>query len=174
MSDLRYPIGPFAAPDRHTPESRAGFIKDVEAAPAGLRAAVAGLTDEQLRHPYRDGGWSVAQVVHHVVDSHINCYVRFKLAATEDNPPVKAYDEKRWAELPDATTTDLRMSLDILTALHARWTQFLHALPPEGFARTFQHSVLGPVPLDRALALYAWHGKHHIAHITALRRRQGW
>ena len=174
MTDLRYPIGPFVAPERYAPHLRAAFINDIEATPSRMRAAVEGLSSGQVRHPYRDGGWTVAQVVHHVADSHLNSYVRFKLAATEDNPPVKAYDEKLWAELPDAVTTDLTASLDLLASLHARWVIFLRGLRADDFARTFQHSALGAVSLDRALALYAWHGRHHTAHITGLRDRQGW
>jgi len=174
MSDLRYPIGPFLAPSVFTAELRSEFSAQIEAAPAGLRAAVAGLTEDQLRHTYREGGWTVAQVVHHVADSHVNAYVRFKLAATEDNPPIKAYNEALWAELADATSLDLRASLGLLDALHARWIAFLRSLSAGQFSRTFNHSALGPVTLDRALALYAWHGRHHTAHITTLRERMGW
>ena len=112
--------------------------------------------------------------MHHVADSHVNAYVRFKLAATEDNPPIKAYNERLWAELADATSLDLRASLGLLDALHARWVAFLRSLGADQFSRTFNHSVTGPVTLDRALALYAWHGRHHTAHITTLRERMGW
>jgi uncharacterized damage-inducible protein DinB len=174
MSDLRYPIGPFLPPSFFTPEHRAAFIAHIEALPARLRSAVDGLSEAQLRQPYRDGGWTVAQVVHHVADSHVNSYVRFKLAATEDNPPVKAYDEGRWAQLPDALSTDLRASVALLDALHARWILFLRNMSPEHFKRTFNHSAMGSVTLDWALALYAWHGRHHTAHITTLRDRMGW
>lgn len=174
MSDPRYPIGPLVAPSTYTPELRSASIAQIEATPAHVRAAVNGLTAVQLQQPYREGGWTVAQVVHHMADSHVNAYVRFKLAATEDNPPVKAYDEQRWAELPDAVAVDLRASLALLDALHTRWTAFLRGLTPEQFGRSFQHSKLGPVTLDRALAIYAWHGRHHVAHITSLRERQGW
>ncbi len=174
MSELRYPIGPFKAPAVFTPELRKEFIAQIEATPARLRAAVAGLTEVQLRHPYRAEGWTVAQVVHHVADSHVNSYVRFKLAATEDNPSIKAYNEALWAELPDATSLDLRASLGLLDALHARWIAFLRSLSADQFARTFNHSAMGPVTLDRAAALYAWHGRHHTAHITTLRERMGW
>jgi hypothetical protein len=174
MSDLRYPVGPFTAPGQYTPELRASFIGEIEALPAHMRAAVAGLTVEQLRTPYREGGWTVAQVVHHVGDSHINAYVRIKLALTEDNTPVKAYDEKKWAELPDATGIDPRVSLDLLTSLHARWTVLLKSLKAADFSRTFQHSEMGLVVLDRVVAMYAWHSRHHVAHITSLRQRMGW
>ena len=174
MSDVRYPIGPFHPPSECTPELRAELIAQIEATPAWLRSAVAGLTESQLLQPYREEGWSVAQVVHHVADSHVNAYVRFKLAATEDNPPIKAYNERLWAELADATSLDLRASLGLLDALHARWVAFLRSLGADQCFRTFNHSVTGPVTLDRALALYAWHGRHHTAHITTLRERMGW
>jgi uncharacterized damage-inducible protein DinB len=174
MEDQRYPIGAFAPPASYTPEGRRRFIHEIAALPAQLRAAVAGLTPDQLRHPYREEGWSVAQVVHHLADSHLNAYVRFKLAATADNPTVVGYDEAAWARFPDAVATRIDGSLAILEALHARWVPFLESLPPEAFERTYNHSVLGPVALDRAVALYAWHGRHHVAHVTRLRERQGW
>jgi len=174
MSELNYPIGPFTAPEHYTPELRASFIGHIEAAPSHLRAAVAGLTSEQLRTPYRDGGWTVAQTVHHMADSHLNAFVRFKFAITEDNPPIRAYDEKKWAELPDATNLDIQTSLGLLEGLHARWTVLLTSLNPADFGRTFQHSDLGPVALDRVVAMYAWHSRHHVAHLTSLRQRMGW
>lgn len=174
MEDQRYPIGAFAPPASYTPEGRRAFILAIAALPAQLRAAVAGLTPDQMRHPYREEGWSVGQVVHHLADSHLNAYVRFKLAATADNPTVVGYDEAAWARFPDAVATRVDHSLAILEGLHARWVAFLESRPPEAFERTYNHSVLGPVALDRALALYAWHGRHHIAHVTELRTRQGW
>jgi uncharacterized damage-inducible protein DinB len=174
MEDQRYPIGTFAPPASYSTEGRQGFIRDIAELPSKVRAAVAGLTPEQLLHPYRDEGWSVAQVVHHLADSHMNAYVRFKLAATSDNPTVIGYDEAAWARLQDAVATRIDSSLAILDAVHERWVSFLESLSPEAFARTYNHSVLGPVELDRALALYAWHGRHHVAHITGLRARQGW
>jgi uncharacterized damage-inducible protein DinB len=174
MSDPRYPIGPFAAPSEFTPARRREYIDQIAALPARLRAAVEGLTEPYLEHPYREEGWTVAQVVHHVADSHVNAYVRFKLAATEDNPLVKAYNESRWAEFTDAGRADVRPSLDLLAGLHLRWVEFLRGLTEEQFGRTYQHSVMGPVTLDHALAMYAWHGRHHTAHITALRERMGW
>jgi uncharacterized glyoxalase superfamily protein PhnB/uncharacterized damage-inducible protein DinB len=174
MEDLRYPVGTFTPPASYSAEGRQAFIRDIAALPSHLRAAVAGLTPEQLQHPYRDEGWSVAQVVHHLADSHMNSYIRFKLAATADNPTVVGYDETAWARFPDAVSTDLDGSLAILDAVHGRWVRFLESLGPASFARTFNHSVLGPVPLDRALALYAWHGHHHLAHITGLLTRMGW
>ena len=172
--DPRYPIGPFTPPSAFTPELRREYIGQIAAVPARLRAAVDGLTEGYLDHPYRDEGWTVAQVVHHVADSHINAYVRFKLAVTEDNPPVKAYNEALWAGLADASATDVRASLDLLASLHGRWVAFLRSLDDAQFSRTYQHSAMGPVTLDHALALYAWHGRHHTAHITSLRERMGW
>lgn len=174
MSDPRYPIGPFTPPPAYTPESRRQCIDEIAAVPGRLHAAVDGLSEGYLGHPYREGGWTLAQVVHHVADSHINAYVRFKLAVTEDNPPVKAYNEARWAELADARSDDVRVSLALLEALHLRWVTCLRGLEPSQFGRTYHHSAMGPVTLDHALALYAWHGRHHTAHITALRDRMGW
>lgn len=174
MVDPRYPIGTFVAPAMFTQELREAGIGQIEALPKNLRLAVEGLGESQLLHSYREEGWTVAQVVHHVADSHLNAYVRFKLAATEDNPPVKAYNEALWAELADATVTDVRTSLDLLGALHARWVRFLRGLGADQFSRTFNHSTMGPVTIDRALALYAWHGRHHVAHVTTLRERMGW
>ena len=172
--DPRYPIGTFTPPPSFTPALRAEYIEQIAAVPARLREAVVGLTEPYLGHPYREDGWTVAQVVHHVADSHINAYVRFKLAVTEDNPPVKAYNEARWAELADAAAGDVRGSLDLLESLHGRWVAFLRSLDAAQFDRTYNHSAMGPVTLDHALALYAWHGRHHTAHITALRERMGW
>lgn len=174
MVDPRYPIGTFVPPASFTPELREASIGQVEALPGHLALAVEGLTEARLLHPYREEGWTVAQVVHHVADSHLNAYVRFKLAATEDNPPVKAYNEALWAELADATVTNVQTSLDLLGALHTRWVGFLRALGADQFSRTFSHSTMGPVTIDRALALYAWHGRHHVAHVTTLRDRMGW
>jgi uncharacterized damage-inducible protein DinB len=174
MTDPRYPIGPFAPPSEVTPALRREYIDQIAAVPGRLRVAVDGLTDGYLDHPYREEGWSVAQVVHHVADSHINAYVRFKLAVTEDNPAVKAYNEALWASLADASTTDIRASLDLLESLHERWVTFLRSLDAAQFSRTYNHSATGPVTLDHALALYAWHGRHHTAHITTLRERMGW
>jgi uncharacterized damage-inducible protein DinB len=174
MSDPRYPIGPFAPPAAFTPEGRREYIDQIAAVPGRLHAAVDGLSEGYLGHPYRDDGWTLAQVVHHVADSHINAYVRFKLAVTEDNPPVKAYNEALWAGLADAAAADVRGSLALLGALHGRWVTFLRSLDEAQFQRTYLHSALGPVTLDHALALYAWHGRHHTAHITSLRERMGW
>ncbi len=174
MTDLRYPIGRFEPPARVGPEERRGFIERIAALPAEVRRAVDGLGPERLDTPYRPGGWTVRQVVHHLPDSHLNAYVRMKLALTEDAPTVKTYEEARWAELPEARTAPVEISLALLEALHARWTLLLRALAPGDFARSFRHPDLGPVTLDHALALYAWHGRHHVAHITGLRDRMGW
>ena len=142
--------------------------------PARLRAAVAGLNEEQLATPYRPGGWTVRQVVHHVPDSHMNSYMRFKLAMTEEQPQIRTYHEERWAELEDARNGPLEISLNLLDWLHQRWVLFLRSLTEDDFKKTFQHPEWGLVPLDKAVGLYAWHGKHHVAHITGLRERNGW
>ena len=172
--DLRYPIGRFKFPDSVTAVERKEFIAAIEAAPDGLRHAVAGLDDEQLSAAYRPGGWTVRQLVHHVPDSHMNAYVRFRLALTEDEPVIKPYAEDRWAQLADATASPIGDSLDLLDSLHRRWAALLRSMSEIDFACTFRHPELGVVRLDRNLALYAWHGRHHIAHVTALRDRMGW
>jgi hypothetical protein len=173
--DLRYPIGPFVVPDEVKPVERTGLIDRVAAAPASLRAAVAGLTPAQLDTPYRPGGWTVRQVTHHVPDSHMGAYARFKLALTERVPIIKPYDEARWAELPDTAGTNLETSLRLLEALHERWLVLLHALGSAEWALGYFHPERGRVlRLDQTLALYAWHGRHHVAHVTRLREREGW
>ena len=170
-TDLRYPVGQFEWPSG---QGRESSIEEIAAAPARLRAAVEDLSTEQLDTPYRPGGWTVRQVVHHLADSHLNSYARFRLALTEEEPMVKPYDEKAWAQLADARTGDVDVSLRLLEALHARWVALLRSLSPADFARTFRHPEHGVWPLERNLALYAWHGRHHTAHITALRERMGW
>ncbi|HLH00278.1 MAG TPA: bacillithiol transferase BstA [Bryobacteraceae bacterium] len=172
--DLRYPVGKFHFPDSVTPEERSKFVEQIAEAPARLRAAVAGLNDAQLDTPYRPGGWTVRQVVHHVPDSHINSYTRFRLALTEDQPTIKPYEEGRWAELADARTAPIEVSLRLLECLHSRWVGLLRSLSGEQWKRTFRHPDLGLVTLDKNAALYAWHGRHHVAHITNLRDRKGW
>lgn len=175
MSDLRYPIGKFAwAGPSNTPAERKKFIKEIEQTPARLRVAVAGLSPKQLRTPYRPGGWTVWQTVHHLPESHMNAYMRFKLALTEDRPTIKPYDEAQWAKTGEVANTNLEVSLALLEALHQRWVRLLRSLSKEDFSRVFVHPELGEVSLDRNLALYAWHGKHHTAHITELRKRMGW
>jgi uncharacterized damage-inducible protein DinB len=174
MSDPRYPIGKFQFPDSVSSSEAAAFIDDIAACPANLRAAVDGLNEEQLDTPYRDGGWTVRQLVHHVADSHINSYVRFKLGATEDNPRITSYEEQLWAELADGKTLPISISLDLLELLHKRWVVFLRSLSEEQLQRTFNHPQSGANSLARNLALYSWHGRHHVAHVTALRQAKGW
>jgi uncharacterized damage-inducible protein DinB len=139
-----------------------------------MRTAVQGLSDEQLNTPYRPEGWTVRQVVHHVPESHLNSYIRFKLAITEDEPTIKPYFEDRWAKLDDANTAPVELSLNLLDALHERWVWFLRSLKEGDFQRTFRHPEMGTVSLDKNIALYAWHGRHHVAHVTSLRERMGW
>jgi hypothetical protein len=172
--DLRYPVGKFAFPEAVTPEDRLRFIEQIAEAPARMKAAVAGLSAEQLDIPYRPGGWTVRQVVHHVPDSHLNSYVRFRWALTEDVPVIKAYHEDRWAELSDARTAPVDVSLALLESLHARWGALLSSLSDQDWKRTFRHPELGPVSLEKNAALYAWHGRHHVAHIRGLRDRMSW
>jgi hypothetical protein len=174
MSDLSYPIGKFVPPSEYTAEGRAAAIGQIRETPARVRQAVHGLTSPQLLTPYREGGWTAAQVVHHLADAHINGYVRFKWALTEDRPAIKLYDQAQWASLPDATTADVGDSLSLLETLHVRWVQLLDTMTAIDFSREFLHPVRGPETLDRHLALYAWHGRHHTAHITSLRTRLGW
>lgn len=172
--DLQYPIGRFAWSGSNSEDDRKRYMDEIEQAPARLRAAVAGLSDVQLDTPYRPGGWTVRQVVHHVPDSHLNSYVRFRLALTEKEPTIKPYDESQWAELADARMAPIEISLALLESLHARWTLLLRSLSSADFAREFRHPELGTVSLDKNLALYAWHGRHHVAHIASLRQRMGW
>ena len=172
--DARYPIGKFSIEGEITPERRREWIARIAAMPARFRAAVAGLSPEQLDTPYRDGGWTVRQLVHHLPDSHMNAYVRFKLALTEDNPPVKTYEEALWAQLPDTHDTAPEVSLALLDALHTRWINLLAALDDAQWRRTLHHPEWGGIALDTLLAQYAWHGDHHVAHVTALRERMGW
>ena len=175
MTDPRYPIGPFQlTDDKLTDEQRQELIAQFAAAPARLRAAVAGLNDAQLDTPYREGGWTVRQLAHHVADSHMNGYIRVKFALTEDVPTIKAYDENTWVKLGDTPATPIETSLNLLEALHERWANLFRSLTLEEFARTFRHPELGTLSLNRQLALYAWHGRHHTAHVTALRERMGW
>jgi len=172
--DLRYPIGKFAPPESITPEARTRWIEEIADAPARFREAVAGLNEAQLDTPYRPGGWTVRQVIHHVADSHLNSYVRFRLALTEEQPAIKPYDEVKWAELHDACCGPVDMSLLLLESLHVRWVALLRSLSEKDFARQYRHPEDGVVRLDAALAAYAWHGKHHAAHITGLRTRMSW
>jgi uncharacterized damage-inducible protein DinB len=173
MSDPRFPIGKFSYSGSVSAAEKKQFLDDIEQAPARLRAAVKGLSDPQLDTPYRDGGWSVRQVVHHVPDSHMNAYIRFKLALTEDDPTIKTYMEDRWAELRDSREP-IDNSLVMLDSLHKRWVILLRSMSDADWKRTFRHPELGSMPLEKSLALYAWHGPHHTAHVTTLREKMGW
>jgi hypothetical protein len=174
MADPRYPIGKFSFDGTLTERQKSKFLDDIEKTPARLEAAIHGLTEKQLDTPYRDGGWTVRQVIHHVPDSHLNSYIRFKLALTEDEPTIRSYMEDRWAELPEAKTAPVEPSLALLSSLHTRWMLMLRALQPADWKRTFRHPEIGLMTLEKNLALYSWHGQHHVAHITALRERMGW
>jgi hypothetical protein len=174
VTDLRYPIGKVSYEGPLSEEQKRKYLSDIEQTPANLRAAVKGLSDLQLDTPYRPEGWTVRQVTHHVPDSHMNAYVRFKLALTEDEPTIKPYAEDRWANLADTKITPIEVSLAMMDSLHMRWMQLLRSLKPEDWKRNLRHPELGIVPLEKNLAIYSWHGRHHVAHITALRERNGW
>jgi hypothetical protein len=173
MTDLRFPIGTFQKRGTLAPAERAECIRQIAETPRLLRAAVAGLSEAQLETPYRPGGWTVRQVVHHLPDSHLNAYVRFRLALTEEQPTIKPYAEARWAELCDARTAPVEMSLVLLASLHERWVMLLRSLGEADFRRTLLHPDNGVMTLDHLLELYAWHGRHHEAHIAGLRRSGG-
>jgi uncharacterized damage-inducible protein DinB len=170
--DLRYPIGKFRWPESVSAKERVGLIETIASAPARLREAVAGLSEDQFDTPYREGGWTVRQVVHHVPESHMNSYIRFKLALTETEPVVKPYDEDAWARLPDVAATPVEVSLQLLDSLHRRWVILLRGLKDSDWKKQFRHPEIGLVSLESNLALYAWHGDHHIAHITQMRLRR--
>jgi uncharacterized damage-inducible protein DinB len=176
MSDdaQRYPVGSFRYAGAMDDAQRAAAIVAIGETPERLRAAVSGLSPVQLGTPYREGGWTVRQVVHHVPDSHMNAYTRFKLAVTEDRPTIKPYDEAQWAELADGRDAPIEPSLTLLTALHERWVLFLRSMPAPAWSRMFLHPERGEMTVDELLALYAWHGRHHVAHITSLRERMRW
>lgn len=175
MEDLSYPIGTFEHQGEITEEELQLWLKDIETTPSRLRAAVAGLSEAQLDTPYRPGGWTVRQVVHHVADSHLNSYTRFKLALTEEEPTIRPYYEDRWAELEDGRTAPVELSLDLVEALHSRWMLLLRSLNREVLSHSFIHPESGSsIRLDWNVGNYAWHGNHHIAHITRLRDRMGW
>jgi hypothetical protein len=175
MEDLRYPIGQFRYEGEPDQPRREQWIEEIAATPANLRAAVAGLAPHQLDTPYRDKGWTVRQVVHHLPDSHLNAYTRIKLALTEDVPIIKPYEEARWAELPDGRVGPIELSLNLLESLHHRWVLLLRQLTQADFRRRFMHPEHGrPLEVQETLALYAWHGRHHVAHIASLRRRMAW
>jgi hypothetical protein len=174
MADLSYPIGKFTPESHLSSQRRAELSAQIAEAPARLRAAVQGLSDQQLDTPYRPQGWTVRQVVHHLPDSHMNAYIRFKLALTESEPTIKPYEQQLWAELADARQTPIETSLTLLDCLHQRWVILFKSIAEGDWQRTFRHPELGVVRLDTNLALYAWHGHHHVAHITNLRERMGW
>ena len=171
---LAYPVGKFKAPTGIRAAERAPWIEELTTAPELLRRAVEHLNDRQLDTRYRPAGWTVRQVVHHLPDSHLNAYIRYKLALTEDQPKVVSYDEAAWAELPEARTGPVALSVDLLAAVHQRWLASLRGLAPEQFERTYLHPEMGVVSLHFLLALYAWHGRHHVAQITSLATREGW
>jgi DinB superfamily len=175
LDELRYPLGRFAYRGPQTVEQRRGCVERIEAAPGAVRRAVEGLTETQLDTPYRDGGWTLRQVVHHLPDSHLNAYTRFRLALTEPTPTIRPYFEHLWAELADARMAPIELSLALLEALHRRWTLLLRSLGPTEWELRYMHPEHGREwTLDEALAMYAWHGEHHTAHIAGLRSRMGW
>lgn len=174
MTDPRYPIGQFKRKEMLTTSERTSLIQHIAETPARLRAAAEGLTQEQLDTPYRDGGWTIRQAVHHLPDGHMNAYIRFKLAITEQHPTIKPYEQQLWAELVDAKTAPIESSLALLESLHARWVMFLRSLTSSDFARTLNHPESGVQDLDAVLQLYAWHGRHHVAQIISLRERMHW
>lgn len=174
MPDIRYPIGTLKMEDTITGEKRRQYIDQFAETPSMLRQAVSGLSSSQLDTPYRPEGWTIRQVAHHLADSHMNAYVRFKMALTEENPTVKSYEQERWADLEDSRTTPVEDTLSVIDGLYRRWTILLRSLNPEGFARTLDHPDWGIISLDRYLSICVWHGMHHIAHIKGLRQRMNW
>ena len=171
--DLRYPVGRFQRVENLTPDQRTPLISAIAETPAKLRQAVAGLNEQQLDTPYRPGGWTVRQVVHHLPDSHMNSFIRFKLGLTENEPTIKTYEESLWAKLADAKAP-IEPSLVLLESLHTRWITLLDSLSPSDWKRAVRHPEMGLLTLDGLLQLYSWHGRHHVAHITSLRERNGW
>jgi hypothetical protein len=174
LEKLQYPIGRADWNIESPAPNRGDWLETIAATPAEVRRAVSGLNDEQLDTPYRPNGWTARQVVHHYADDHMNSYMRFKLALTEDEPVIKPYSEPLWAELPDARTGPVEPSLQLLEALHVRWVAAWRALPDSDWLRTFHHPRRGPVSLEQLAAVYAWHGRHHVAQVRALRERNGW
>ena len=171
---LKYPIGKFKAPKEYTDELRENFISEIEETPFYLRQAVENLNEDQLNTPYREGGWTVGQVVHHLPDSHMNAYIRCKLVLTENEPVIKTYNQDAWAKLEDYVTTPVETSLNLLEAVHTRWVILLKSMLREQFSRKMKHPEFGVVDINWLLAQYAWHGKHHIAQINSLKERMGW
>lgn len=175
MTDPRYPIGKADLSIAATPERRRAWIADIAHGPAAMRAAVTGLSASQLDTPYRPSGWTVRQVVHHVADSHANAYIRFKQTLTEERPLVMAYNEAKWAELADSRDVPIEVSLTLLDAVHQRWLSVIRSMPADAYARQYRHPEHGRLySLDEALNLYSWHSRHHVAHVTTLRTREGW
>ena len=174
MQDLRYPIGPCPSKPVLTPDERRAAIDAIAQTPDRLKAAIAGLSPEQLDTPYRPGGWTVREVIHHLPESHMNSYVRFKLALTENEPTIKPYDQALWAKTAEVQQTPIEVSLTLLDALHKRWVILLRGMRPEEFSRRLVHPERGTMTLDDVLTTYSWHGQHHVAHITSLRHRMGW
>jgi hypothetical protein len=174
MDDNRYPVGKFVFDKDVTPEKRKACIRDIAVLPANLRRVLEGLSNAQMDTPYRDGGWTVRQVAHHLADSHMNAFVRCKLALTENAPTIKPYDQDAWAQTADVLKADTGLSLSLLEGMHARWTLLLNAMTPADFARTFMHPERGPMTLDQTLQTYAWHCRHHVAQIHSQRKRMGW
>lgn len=174
MEDLRYPIGKFVPGETHTKEEVAAFIQRIQSLPQKLEAAIAGLSNTQLDTPYRDGGWTIRQVVHHVADSHMNAYIRVKWMLTEETPVIKAYNEKLWAETGE-TTADPVLSISLIKALHAKWVALLNTLTPDQLQKQFIHPDTSKhVALHNLIGMYAWHGDHHLAHIVELKKRMHW
>jgi hypothetical protein len=173
MTDMRYPTGPLTYDADVTPAKRRAWIQEIAGTPRRFRAALEGLTDAQLDMPYRPGGWTVRQLAHHVPDSHLNAYCRLKLALTEDNPTIKPYDQDAWAGLADTAQTPVAVSLSLLDAVHHRWGVLLESLSEQDFARPLMHPEYGPLTIDRLVQMYAWHGRHHVAHLVEWRKGAG-
>lgn len=173
-TDPRYPIGEFRRKASYSAEEREGYIEQLKQIPLSLKAALAGLSNAQLDTPYREGGWTLRQVAHHIPDSHLNAYLRVKLALTEDQPVIKPYEENAWVRLADTPNTPLEVSVALLEALHTRWAILFESLAEPDWKREYRHPESGVVSIEATLAAYVWHGQHHVAHITHLRQRKGW
>lgn len=174
LEKLKYPIGKYQLEEKINKTSIENWIKEIESLPQKLSDAVKSLSADQLQTPYRPDGWTIQQVIHHIADSHMNAYLRFKLALTENKPMVKPYDEKLWAELPDSKLVDINVSLDLIKSLHKRWTILLRQLSEEELKKEFLHPESGMKNLKETICNYAWHGNHHLAHITSLKQRMNW
>jgi uncharacterized damage-inducible protein DinB len=174
MDQLKYPVGTFSLDKDVTAEKRAAWIAELAGFPLSVRRAVQGLSKEQLDTPYREGGWTTRQIVHHLADSHMNTLIRLKLCLTESEPTIKPFNQDAWAATADVLTVEPHVSIGILEGVHARIATLLSSLAPEDFKRTFKHAERGPMDVDHTLQLYAWHGRHHLAQVSALRQRQDW